>query len=226
MTPQERFWQKVAKGGPDDCWMWTGGKADHGYGLIYIDGKNRRTHVISWEWANDCKAPKGMSVCHTCDTPSCVNPAHLWLGTHRENLQDAGRKGRVGHKVGTPAWNANKTHCDRGHRLPDKKDGRGWRVCVECKRITDAARHKRNRAALSRGEEVMTSEERAKALYDYLNFAPTDKWEANILASITEAVAAETERCAKCVDDENPLDDWLLNQIAAAIRAQTRGEGE
>lgn len=76
------------------CWLWTGAKHGDGYGLILFKGKHYRAHRAAWEAANGEPPPADMSVMHTCDNPACVNPAHLRLGTHTENMHDMQRKGR------------------------------------------------------------------------------------------------------------------------------------
>lgn len=91
----DRFWSKVKKSG--GCWEWTGGTDERGYGRLWGDDQNRslKAHRVSWELANG-PIPDGMHVLHHCDNPPCVNPAHLWLGTHDDNMADMVAKGRTG----------------------------------------------------------------------------------------------------------------------------------
>jgi hypothetical protein len=93
MTAEERFWSKVDKRGPDDCWEWTGGKL-RGYGIFSAaHGHSVRANRFAWETSFG-PIPKGKRVCHTCDNPPCCNPAHLFCGTQKDNVDDMFRKGR------------------------------------------------------------------------------------------------------------------------------------
>lgn len=87
-----RFWEKVNK--TDSCWLWTGSKNNTGYGRVGVRGKLLLAHRVSFEMVNG-KIKKGMNVLHKCDIPSCVNPNHLWLGSHKENMKDMYKKGRA-----------------------------------------------------------------------------------------------------------------------------------
>ena len=93
-TLADRFWPKVKILGLDDCWEWQGAKLPRGYGKLGAGGKHRgwilATHV-SW-FLHTGKAPDRF-VLHTCDNPKCVNPKHLFLGTHQDNMDDQGVKG-------------------------------------------------------------------------------------------------------------------------------------
>lgn len=103
-TLEERFWRKVDKG--EECWLWTGNKRPNGYGAIQEGGKGTRTlsaHRLSFEMHSG-PIPDGMVVMHTCDNPTCVNPAHLELGTYQDNMDDMWAKGR-----GRPAINRGES---------------------------------------------------------------------------------------------------------------------
>ena len=77
----------------DKCIPWHMGHFASGYGSWYVDGKAYRAHRIVYEMEHG-SIPKGMHVCHTCDNPGCVNIAHLFLGTHLDNMRDKVQKGR------------------------------------------------------------------------------------------------------------------------------------
>ena len=89
----DRFWSKVDKRGPDDCWNWTAAKIRE-YGSFTFNGGTQLAHRVSWELAHG-KSPGDLCVCHRCDNPSCVNPAHLFLDTQQGNVHDMWDKGRA-----------------------------------------------------------------------------------------------------------------------------------
>lgn len=89
----ERFWSKVDKRGPDECWLWTAHTNRDGYGRVGFDRKVMYAHRLSFEMANG-PIPDGMHVLHRCDNPGCVNPSHLFFGTHLDNMRDMLAKGR------------------------------------------------------------------------------------------------------------------------------------
>jgi hypothetical protein len=93
MTSIERFWSKVDKRGPDDCWNWKGGPKLR-YGLFWNQGRNVGAHRFIWEHENE-SIPLGINVCHKCDNPRCCNPRHLFLGTTQDNVKDRHSKGRT-----------------------------------------------------------------------------------------------------------------------------------
>ena len=94
----EYFWAKVDKKGADECWLWTGSTYVNGYGTIRRDGKVVSAHRTSYDLHHPLTKPINevdMCVCHTCDTPACVNPYHLFLGTRSVNMLDCVQKGRI-----------------------------------------------------------------------------------------------------------------------------------
>ena len=82
----------------DGCWLWVGDQTTNGYGRVQIikDKKKKRirAHRLSYEVFKE-SIPEGLYVCHSCDVKLCVNPEHLWLGTHQQNMQDAYDKGII-----------------------------------------------------------------------------------------------------------------------------------
>lgn len=93
-TLMQRFWKYTKKS--RRCWHWIGAKQDAGYGELWCWEKRKYVgaHRVSWEIHNG-PIPKGLSVLHKCDNPSCVNPKHLFLGTQKDNIRDGMKKGRI-----------------------------------------------------------------------------------------------------------------------------------
>lgn len=87
----KKFFNKVKK--TNGCWLWNGAKNSYGYGSFWYCERIVKAHRMSW-MIHFGKIPKSHSVCHKCDNPLCVNPKHLWVGTHTQNMQDMIKKGR------------------------------------------------------------------------------------------------------------------------------------
>lgn len=134
-TLSMRFWSKVNKG--PSCWIWAGSVAPNGYGKMSVRSNHTMTvHRVSWVLAGRV-LKSGMCLDHLCRNRLCVNPDHLELVTHRENVLRG---------VSSPAGNARKTMCSRGHSLVsgehvkiDTSEGRTRRRCLLCRKITNAA---------------------------------------------------------------------------------------
>lgn len=125
ISDPDRFWAKVAKGEPNDCWLWIGWRNADGYGLIDDRPRTgvRRAHRVAYEFSIG-PIPDGLQLDHLCRNPPCVNPRHLEPVTNQENT----RRGAHGSLI---------TSCPKGHPYDDANtyvDPDGARRCRRCHR--------------------------------------------------------------------------------------------
>lgn len=105
---EERFWSKVDRKGPDDCWEWVGNRHKRGYGVFWLVDKNVRANRYSLELAAGPPPFDGAIALHSCDNPPCCNPRHLRWGTHQDNSDD--RTMRRGPMIGEASPTATITN--------------------------------------------------------------------------------------------------------------------
>ncbi len=155
-TDLKRFWSKVNQN--DDCWLWVGALRQtkksrklH-YGSFKIGGragKNYLVHRVSYAIAKG--EPGQKEVCHSCDTPLCVNPSHLWTGTQDDNLRDRDEKNHHYKILTIEQVREIFTSCETHHRLGnrygvsqgtiyDLKTGRTW------SRVTGLPKYRKKKA--------------------------------------------------------------------------------
>lgn len=140
MDPMKRFLAKVdTSGGPDACHPWRIESEKKTYGSFYVNGRTVGAHRWAYEQATGETIPPGMEILHQCDNPPCVNPAHLRVGTHADNMREVRERGNGPRPRGL-------THCPRGHEYTPENTYvyDGYRSCRTCRR---EAWHRRKQAA-------------------------------------------------------------------------------
>ena len=144
VTPMQRLMSRVER--TDGCWLWTGAKTGHGYGVIYYKGRQIGAHVLSYRLLMG-DIPEGYDLDHLCRTPACVNPAHLEPVTHAENC----RRGERG----------MRTHCPKGHEYDEANTRRVRnhagglsRSCRKCHADRERARRARRSGASDVAENL------------------------------------------------------------------------
>lgn len=152
--PLARFSARVQHA-TNGCWIWQGASVK-GRGQIYVNGKNMLATRFAYQQFKG-EIPEGMYVCHTCDDPSCVNPNHLWLGTARDNWQDARRKRRALQGI-------KREVCPQGHEYSGrecltcrdarnkKRDHRAYRLAAQARRDAEVIALRTRVAELEAGE--------------------------------------------------------------------------
>lgn len=134
----ERFMNKIEFFNPDGCWFWVSTKNKDGYGKFWVTGHQQvPAHKLSYYFSSGVCSKNPQFVCHSCDNPSCVNPAHLWIGDAFSNQKDSVRKRRQ--------VSIRKTQCKNGHEFSEENTyvWRTQRCCIKCRKIVALNRYKK-----------------------------------------------------------------------------------
>lgn len=108
--PRVDFWSSFIPEPNSGCWLWDGSVTDKGYGVVNRGRQKGEERAHRWSWRiHYGPVPDGLHVLHKCDMPCCVNPQHLFLGTHNDNMCDMRRKGRLVNLHGEAHGNAKLT---------------------------------------------------------------------------------------------------------------------
>ncbi len=147
---KDRFEDKFIPEPNSGCWLWTAGVNQRGYGKMKIKGRVVYAHRVAWSLMVG-KIPRNRFICHHCDTPACVNPRHLFIGTSYDNMRDMVKKGRHrGSSVRRSVCNSG-AHRLEGDNILVLTDGK--RRCNACYR----ARIKIRNMKLRKLQNVQTS---------------------------------------------------------------------
>lgn len=128
---RQSFFEKVDKGGRDECWQWTGATDEKGYGFICTPSGQMRAHRASVEIHRNISVPRGLVVMHACDNPGCVNPEHLSMGTQKENMQDCSNKRRFKSRRGESNQRALLTRFNVIEMRRQRDDGKSVKEIAE-----------------------------------------------------------------------------------------------
>lgn len=139
-TDSERFWTKVDKRGPTDCWLWSAASDKKGYGVFRIKGRNVAAHRFAYQQTKG-SIPQELECDHLCRVPLCVNPGHIELVSHQDNVLRG---------VSPAVTRAKATHCPHGHMYDLFNtwiDKHGHRHCRACHNIRSNRKNRPNRRA-------------------------------------------------------------------------------
>lgn len=133
VSAQEKFMRSVDRNGASvtpvgtPCWLWTEGLSASGYGKVWWNGETLRANRVAWIiWKG--RIPRGKCVLHKCDTPACVNPDHLFLGTNAANTKDRVAKGRSGRQSRNRGENSGRAKLMDAEVLAIRADSRSHKA--------------------------------------------------------------------------------------------------